>query len=89
MTRKLFIAGNWKMNTSAASAVELAGALAEGLGRTEGIDLAVFPPFVYLAQVAEALRDTAIAVGAQDCFFEDNGAYTGELSTYAQKKQSF
>ena len=79
--RKLFVAGNWKMNTSAASAVELANALAAELGATEDIDLAVFPPFVYLSAVAEVLSGTKIAVGAQDCFFEDNGAYTGEIST--------
>ena len=81
MSRRLFIAGNWKMNTTAASAVELAKAVAQALCGVKAIDLAVCPPFVYLAPVAAALKGTAIAVGGQDCFYEDNGAFTGEIST--------
>ncbi|NQU74721.1 MAG: triose-phosphate isomerase [Planctomycetes bacterium] len=81
MVRRLFIAGNWKMNTSSSRAVELAEQVAGALAYVDNIDLAVFPPFVYLSQVAEVLKGTALAVGAQDCFYEDNGAFTGEIST--------
>ena len=81
MTRRLFIAGNWKMNTNAAGAAELARGLAAELRGETAIDLAVCPPFVYLAKVAEALRGSNLALGAQDCFYEDNGAFTGEVST--------
>jgi len=80
MSRKLFVAGNWKMNTDAAGAVRLAKELVGALGSVDAVDLAVCPPFVYLASVAEALRGSNIAVGAQDVFYEDNGAYTGEIS---------
>jgi len=81
MARKPFIAGNWKMNTSAASARSLASGLAGAIGKVASADLAVFPPFVYLAPVAEALAGSRIAVGAQDVYFEDDGAFTGEIST--------
>jgi len=80
MARKLFIAGNWKMNTSRASAVELARALVKEVGALEAIDLAVCPPFVYLFAVREALGAGRIALGAQDMFHEDDGAFTGEIS---------
>ncbi len=81
MARKLFVAGNWKMNTDRATGLALANALAEKIGQEQAIDLAVFPPFVYLAAVADALKNTQIRVGAQDVFYEDNGAFTGEVST--------
>jgi triosephosphate isomerase len=81
MPRKPFIAGNWKMNLNRAAAVELAGELAEKLASAGQVDLAVFPPFVYLSAVAEKLSGTGVAVGAQDVFYEGNGAYTGEVST--------
>ncbi len=80
MSRKLFIAGNWKMNTSRSSAVELAKSLAKTLGSAAKVDLAVCPPAVYLADVAAALKGTKIAVGAQNMYFENDGAFTGELS---------
>jgi triosephosphate isomerase len=80
MARKLFIAGNWKMNTNRASAVELAGALVKEVGSLDKIDLAVCPPSVYLADVASAVKGSRIAVGAQNMFYENDGAFTGELS---------
>lgn len=81
MTRKLFIAGNWKMNTSLADATALAGAIVEKIGSVETVDMALCPPFPYLSSVKEALADSKIALGAQDVFYEDSGAYTGEVST--------
>ena len=80
MPRKLFIAGNWKMSTSAASSVELAGAIAGELGGLDAVDLAVCPPFVYIPGVVKALAGSNIDVGAQNMFYEDNGAFTGETS---------
>lgn len=80
MSRKLFIAGNWKMSTSRGEAVGLAKALAEEIGSVDAVDMAVFPPFVYLSVVGETLAGTKIALGAQDMFPEDNGAFTGEVS---------
>ena len=80
MPRKLFIAGNWKMNTNAATAVALAQALADRIGSVSEVDLAVCPPLVYLAAVGEALAGSCIALGAQNVFYEDDGAFTGETS---------
>jgi triosephosphate isomerase len=81
MARKPYIAGNWKMNTDMSSAVELAKGLAEAVGSIDAVDIGVTPPTVYLPAVVEAVAGTTIKVGAQNVFYEDNGAYTGELST--------
>ena len=78
--RKPFIAGNWKMNTNRASAVALAAGLAEALKDVHNVDVAVCPPFVYLQVAAEALSNSNIAMGAQDVYFEQKGAFTGEIS---------
>jgi triosephosphate isomerase len=80
MARKPFIAGNWKMNTLRTEAVDLASALVEDLGTMTEADLAVCPPFVYLISVGDALGISRIALGAQDMFYENRGAYTGEIS---------
>ena len=81
MARKLFVAGNWKMNTSRASAVTLAREVAETLGGVDAADVAICPPSVYLAAVGEALAGSGVAMGAQNVWYEDDGAYTGEVST--------
>lgn len=78
--RKPFIAGNWKMNTNGAEAVALAAAVAKGAAGIAA-DIAVCPPFVYLKSVADAVNGSPVAVGAQDVYFEANGAFTGEIST--------
>jgi len=81
--RKPFVAGNWKMNTDNHSGTELAEALAAGSTELAGksVDVAVCPPFVYLQSVGKATNNSAIALGAQDMYFEGNGAFTGEIST--------
>jgi triosephosphate isomerase len=80
--RKPFAAGNWKMNTDSRTSVELAGRLAESASESAGKDLtvAVCPPFVYLQAVAKVLKGSNIALGAQDVYFEPDGAFTGEIS---------
>jgi triosephosphate isomerase len=80
--RKPFMAGNWKMNTDSHSSVALAKAVAAGSAGVagEGVDVAVIPPFVYLQAVAKAVSSSAVAVGAQDVYFEAKGAFTGEIS---------
>jgi triosephosphate isomerase len=81
--RKPFVAGNWKMNTDSSSCIELAKDIASGTTDTAGAQatVAVFPPFVYLQSVTKALGASSIGVGAQDVYFESNGAFTGEIST--------
>jgi triosephosphate isomerase len=80
--RKLFIAGNWKMNLNALEAKELASGLAQQVTDdiVANVDVAVCPTFVYLHQVAQALADSKIDLGAQNVYFESNGAFTGEIS---------
>ena len=80
MSRKLTIAGNWKMNMSLADSAALAAGLAQRLGNVTDVDVAVAPPFVSLKTVADALAGSQIALGAQNAFYEDNGAFTGETS---------
>jgi triosephosphate isomerase len=78
--RQPFIAGNWKMFTNLASARALAEAVARGLGDEKRIRVAVCPPFPYLAAVADVVRGTAVALGAQNIYPEKEGAFTGEVS---------
>jgi triosephosphate isomerase len=78
MSRIPFVAGNWKMNTLRASAVALAGEVARGA--PAGVEVGVAPPFVYIDAVASAVRGTSLRVGAQDCYFEKSGAFTGEIA---------
>lgn len=79
--RKKFIAGNWKMNGTRAAAIELAGAIAQGVGSSTAVDVAVCPPACYLEAVKTALGTSAVGLGAQNCYHEGKGAFTGELST--------
>ena len=79
--RKTIIAGNWKMNTLPAEGVELAKGVAAGRGEVcKCVDFIVCPPFTHLSTVAEALKGSDIALGAQNCAAEEKGAYTGEVS---------
>ena len=79
--RKPFIAGNWKMNTNGESANALAAGLAKEIGDIDTVDVAVCPPYVYLQSVAAQLSSSNIALGSQNVYFEEKGAYTGEIST--------
>ena len=79
MKRKKFVAGNWKMNTTKSAATELARAVAAGAGSLS-CELGVAPPFVYLDAVGAALKGSNVKLGAQDAYFEKNGAFTGEIS---------
>ena len=78
MPRTPFVAGNWKMNTTRAAAVELAKAVAKGAPKS-GVQVGMAPPFVYLDAVTQAVTDTGVLVGAQDLYFEKSGAFTGEV----------
>jgi triosephosphate isomerase len=78
--RKKFVAGNWKMFTNAATARQLAEAVVRGLANDQRISVAVCPPAPYLALVAEVLKGSSVALGAQNCYSEKEGAFTGEVS---------
>jgi len=80
--RPFLVAGNWKMNTDSKSGVALAQALVAGWGAGQtGVEMAVCPPFPYLTAVKQALQGSAITIGAQNCWNEAPGAFTGEIAT--------
>jgi len=74
------IAGNWKMNTTLAEAAALVREMKEGLERIAGVEKVLCPPFLSLSLVKELLQGSSIKVGAQNMYFEEQGAYTGEIS---------
>ncbi|MFH1732255.1 MAG: triose-phosphate isomerase [Planctomycetota bacterium] len=78
--RRLFVAGNWKMNKDLAGALDLVNALKAEVSDDTPVDVGVFPPFVYLAAVAEALEGSPVIVGAQNLHAEPKGAFTAEVS---------
>ena len=77
--RKRIVAGNWKMNTTPTTAKALIEEL-KPLVETDDADVIFFPPFVSLMLAVDAVKDTKIAIGAQNLFYENCGAYTGEIS---------
>lgn len=79
MPRRKFIAGNWKMNTSRAEGVALAAAVAAKAG-AGNVEVAVCPPNLYLEAVGQAVKGSAVGLGAQNCYHEAKGAFTGEIS---------
>jgi triosephosphate isomerase (TIM) len=78
--RRPFVAGNWKMNMTLAQARNLMAGLREQIPAHAPLDLAVCPPFPLLFPLQEELGQTGIRIGAQNCYFEEAGAYTGEVS---------
>jgi triosephosphate isomerase len=78
--RRPLIAGNWKMNLDRATSTSLAEGVAKAAAGLEGVDLAICPPSVYLCAVAKALAGSKVGLGAQNMYFEANGAFTGEVS---------
>ncbi len=75
-----FVAGNWKMHSTIPEARDLVAAILQGLPGLSGARLLLLPPFTALAEVAGLLKGTGVALGAQDLFWEDKGAFTGEIS---------
>ena len=80
MVRRKFIAGNWKMNTTRNEATALAVTIVMAIGKAAKVDVALCPPFVYLDTVREMIADSFIGLGAQNCYHEAKGAFTGEIS---------
>ena len=79
MARKKFIGGNWKMNTTLTEAVELAKGVVETVGEQGDVDVAVCPPYISLAAVSEVVKGSNVKLGAQDVYWEGQGAYTGKI----------
>ena len=78
--RRPIIAGNWKMNKTAAEARDLASRLIPLIAGIKGRDIVLAPPFTALQSVAAVIKGTGIALSAQNLHWEDKGAFTGEIS---------
>lgn len=78
--RKPIIAGNWKMHKTLEEGEELVNLLKRQLYDIEDIDIVICPPFTHLAYIADMLESSNILLGAQDMHWEEEGAYTGEIS---------
>jgi triosephosphate isomerase len=78
--RQPLVAGNWKMNGSLDSIKPLVEGIKAGKDAVSTAEMAVCPPFVYVAQVAQMLAGTKVAVGAQDVSDQEAGAFTGEVA---------
>ncbi len=79
--RRLFVAGNWKMTTNRQSATQLAAAVVDQVpAGSDDVDILVCPPFPYLDAVGAIVADSAVGLGAQNAYFEEPGAFTGEVA---------
>ena len=78
--RKTIIAGNWKMNLNAEEAKKFITQLKSKAGQAKWCDVVLCVPFLQIPAAVRAAKHTKIAIGAQNCHFEENGAYTGEIS---------
>jgi triosephosphate isomerase (TIM) len=80
MKRIPMIAGNWKMNTGVDEAIRLVKAMLPGLEKLPGVEKVVCPPFISLDAVNKLLKVSSVKLGAQNLFYENKGAYTGEVA---------
>ncbi len=80
MARMAVIAGNWKMNTSPSEGVELAKNLKNRLKGVQEVEIIVAPPFTHLHAVGEAIKGSNLKLASQNVYFEESGAFTGEVS---------
>ena len=79
MARKKIIAGNWKMNMTPSQAVKLCADL-KNLVKSDSVDVVYCVPAIDIVPVVEAVKGTNVQVGAENMYFEEKGAYTGEIS---------
>ena len=79
--RRPIIAGNWKMNNTIKEAVELVNGLKRELVDVNSVDIVVSPPFTALSDVNELIMDSNIKLSAQNVYWQEKGAFTGEVST--------
>ncbi|MCA9933837.1 MAG: triose-phosphate isomerase [Anaerolineales bacterium] len=78
--RTPIIVGNWKMNKTPAEAAAFVAEIKDALNAIEGVDIAFCPPAIAIPALAEVVKGTKIGVGAQNMYFEEKGAFTGELA---------
>jgi triosephosphate isomerase len=80
MYRKPLIAGNWKMHTTVREAQQLASAVVQAAAKVSGRDVMISPPYTALAAVRSLLSGTGVLLGAQNVHWQEEGAFTGEIS---------
>ena len=80
MRRRCLIAGNWKMHKTISDSVALAKAINEGMADGIEVDMVICPPFTALSAVADAIKGTPVGLGAQNLYWEEKGAFTGEIA---------
>ncbi len=80
MSRKVIIAGNWKMNKTVEESVALAQGVVAEVGSVQDVTVVVCPPYTSLYAVSQVLKGSNVKLGAQDVYFEASGAYTGKVS---------
>jgi len=78
--RKPFISGNWKMFKTCSEAVEAASTLSKIVESVSDVDIMIAPPFTALSPVSEAIKGSPVKLAAQNIYWEEEGAYTGEIS---------
>ncbi|MEW6170978.1 MAG: triose-phosphate isomerase [Candidatus Omnitrophota bacterium] len=83
--RKIIIAGNWKMHKTIGEAIELANNLKRLLNEIDSIDIVICPVYTSLSEVSDVVTNSNIKLGAQDMYWEKQGAFTGEVSGYMIK----
>jgi triosephosphate isomerase len=86
MARLPFIAGNWKMNTTVAEACDLIRELKTAISGVKGVEVAVAPPFTALDAARKELEGSSIRLAAQNLYWEEKGAFTGEISPLMLKE---
>ncbi|MBU0605682.1 MAG: triose-phosphate isomerase [Candidatus Omnitrophica bacterium] len=78
--RRVIIAGNWKMFKTINESIEMVNLLKRAVVDINDLEIVICPPFTSLSDVRELIMDTNIKLGAQDCYWEKEGAFTGEIS---------
>jgi len=78
--RTWMVAGNWKMNNTIREAIDLAKGVKDGTAGIKGGEVVLAPPYTALQSVSETIKGSQVLLAAQNIYFEDKGAYTGEVS---------
>ena len=78
--RQVIIAGNWKMNKNTGESIDLANSIKRSVYDIGEVEIVICPPYTSLSDVKEVIMETNIKLGAQDCYWEKEGAFTGEVS---------
>ena len=82
MPRKVVLAANWKMNLTMKESQELVDNILNKMNGKENCEIILFPSFLHIPAIQEKIKDTNIGLGGQNLYFEEKGAYTGEVAAF-------